>query len=241
MQGFSKAAQPGPNGLLAPLVHELKTVLANVVHSSELFAEELIGPLSVQQREVAGILRENSHKLQLLVEYLAAYEGWRERTSNTDLVQLALRPMLERWVQRFRPIGASHDVRIELHCEDIQARVDSLPLGLMVDSLLAHSLQVSPSGGKVTVSAALERERKLVLEVADEGPRIEPGQAGSLFANSGHDLLIWKGNNPARSGLAVAQACARTMAGSLEITERDRGALFRVLLPADQLEMSHAR
>src|SRR5258708_29729668 len=53
--------------------HELKTPLTALREGSELLADETAGPLSAGQREVVGILRQNSVRLQQLIEDLLDY------------------------------------------------------------------------------------------------------------------------------------------------------------------------
>jgi len=222
-----------PHGLVPQLVHELKTALANVVHGAELLTEELLGTLSPQQREVALILRDNACKLQLLIEYLAAFDRWREQAGRPTASRFALKPVLERCVQRFQPIAAPHNIRIELTCGEIEVCADSLGLGLILDNLVSHALQVSPASGAVAVGAAVGPGAQLVIDIADEGPRIEPAQRENILSTFSQDVLIWKGDRPAaRGGLAVARDCASAHGGSVELFDRPaRGAHFRVRLP----------
>lgn len=236
-----------PQAAFVPqVVHELKTVLANVCHSSELLTEELLGPLSPQQREVAGILRENSHKLQLLIEYLAAYDTWRDQAGHAEPTRFPLRPLLERCVHRFKPIAAPREINIDLNCAEIEACADSVGLCLILDSLMSHAVQFSPLGGAVTISAAVESSpgravqgEELLIEVADQGPGIAPGQRESIFANSRREILVWQGDRPSmRGGLAVARDCVAAQGGSIEIVSgQPIGAHFRVRLP---MEPNHA-
>src|SRR5690606_40915468 len=57
---------------------------------TELLIEGAVGSLSAEQREVAGILRDNSLRLQRLIENLLSYSEWQTRRSELDLGEVRL-------------------------------------------------------------------------------------------------------------------------------------------------------
>src|SRR6266704_3048304 len=65
--------------------HELKTPLTALREGSELLADETAGPLSAGQREVVGILRQNSVRLQQLIEDLLDYHRAQESVGRLEL------------------------------------------------------------------------------------------------------------------------------------------------------------
>src|SRR4030095_12830444 len=62
------------NRFLRHLSHELKTPLTALREGTELLHDEMGGPLSSQQRKVVGIMKDNSIKLQRLIEELLDYQ-----------------------------------------------------------------------------------------------------------------------------------------------------------------------
>src|SRR5262245_38259702 len=61
------------NRFLRQMSHELKTPLTAVREGSQLLAEEVVGQLTPQQREIADILLHNSIELQKQIEALLNY------------------------------------------------------------------------------------------------------------------------------------------------------------------------
>lgn len=55
------------------LSHELKTPLASMREGTELLADQVVGPLTPEQKEVVGILDDSSRNLQKLIEQLLDY------------------------------------------------------------------------------------------------------------------------------------------------------------------------
>src|SRR5574341_204368 len=62
------------NRFLRHLSHELKTPLASLREGAELLNDQVAGPLAPPQRAVVGIMRDNSVKLQKLIEELLDYQ-----------------------------------------------------------------------------------------------------------------------------------------------------------------------
>ncbi|WP_410922348.1 histidine kinase dimerization/phospho-acceptor domain-containing protein, partial [Pseudomonas aeruginosa] len=58
---------------LRHISHELKTPLASMREGTELLADEVAGPLTLDQKEVVAILDNSSKQLQLLIEQLLDY------------------------------------------------------------------------------------------------------------------------------------------------------------------------
>lgn len=238
MPGVSDASHAARGGLLPPLFHELRNVLANVVHSSELLADGQVGQLSGAQQEVATILRENCSKLQLLIEYIAACESWRSQGGRPQIASVALRPLVDRCLRRYQSWSAAHGVELEHRCDDASLATDALALNLVLDNLIAHAIQVSPRGGRVSLQAGLAGG-ELRLELADQGPELESGQVRTLLETVGEGLFSWKGERPLRSGLAVASDCVSALGGKLELKNGSSGAHFEVRLPSASGRENH--
>src|SRR5919106_620117 len=62
------------NRFLRHVSHELKTPLTAIREGAELLNDQVAGPLAPPQRQVVGIMRENSVKLQRLIEELLDYQ-----------------------------------------------------------------------------------------------------------------------------------------------------------------------
>src|SRR5881397_2674423 len=62
------------NRFLRHISHELKTPLTALREGAELLHDEIGGPLAAQQKRVVAIMRENSLKLQRMIEDLLDYQ-----------------------------------------------------------------------------------------------------------------------------------------------------------------------
>ncbi|HYM28768.1 MAG TPA: histidine kinase dimerization/phospho-acceptor domain-containing protein, partial [Steroidobacteraceae bacterium] len=62
------------NRFLRHLSHDLKTPLAALREGTELLNDQVAGPLAPPQQQVVAIMRDNSVKLQRLIEELLGYQ-----------------------------------------------------------------------------------------------------------------------------------------------------------------------
>jgi len=221
------------NRFLRHMSHELKTPLANIREGSELLTEGAVGTLDPEQREVAGIMRENSLRLQRLIENLLSYSEWQARRGALELSEFELKPLVDTTLEQYLLPLNSRRIRLDT---DVPAglllRADRPKLRLIVDNLLSNAVKFTPDGGTITLRAAA-KDDWLELEVADTGPGIAPEDRSRIFE------AFYQGATPAGSlvrgtgiGLSVVEEFVRAQGGSVELMDGEfAGAHFRVRLP----------
>jgi two-component system sensor histidine kinase GlrK len=214
--------------------HELKTPLANIREGTELLLEGAVGSLGAEQREVTGILRDNSLRLQRLIENLLSYSEWQARRSELELGEIRVLPLVKSAIETYQlPINA-HGLRLDLQVPDLTLTADREKLKLILDNLISNAVKFTPDGGTITLRAAYDDEgRHLLLDVADNGPGIPVDERPRIFE------AFYQGATPQGGlvrgtgiGLSVVQEFVHAHGGSIEIVDGEfAGAHFRVCLP----------
>jgi two-component system, NtrC family, sensor histidine kinase GlrK len=225
------------NKFLRHMSHELKTPLANIREGTELLMEGAVGSLNGEQREVAGILRDNSLRLQRLIENLLSYSEWQARRSGLELGEIRLQSLVKSAIETYQlPINA-HRLRLDLQVDDVALQADRAKLKLILDNLISNAVKFAPDGGTITVRAkADEAGQQVVLDVADTGPGIPAAERGRIFD------AFYQGATPQGGlvrgtgiGLSVVQEFVHAHGGAVEIVDGEfTGAHFRVRLPIQQ-------
>ncbi|MDE2219729.1 MAG: HAMP domain-containing histidine kinase [Gammaproteobacteria bacterium] len=219
------------NRFLRHMSHELKTPLANIREGAELLMDGAVGALRPGQREVAAILQENSIKLQRMIENLLSYSAWQSNSLGLDAAEFRLRPMVKQVLENQQLTLVSQRVRLDVQIEDLTLYADRGKLRLILENLLSNAIKYSPRGGTIVVRAHAAGP-ELVLDVADSGVGIPPGERSHIFeafhtgrAPGGHV----RGTG---IGLSVVQEFVQVHRGTIEIVDGEfRGAHFRIRMP----------
>jgi two-component system sensor histidine kinase GlrK len=222
------------NRFLRHMSHELKTPLANIREGTELLLEGAVGSLNGEQREVTGILRDNSLRLQRLIENLLSYSEWQAKRSDLEVGAIRLLPLVKSAIETYQlPINA-HGLRLDLQVPDLTLAADREKLKLILDNLISNAVKFTPDGGTITLRAAYDGEgRNLVLDIADTGPGIPLDERPRIFE------AFYQGATPQGGlvrgtgiGLSVVQEFVHAHGGGIEIVDGEfPGAHFQVRLP----------
>jgi two-component system sensor histidine kinase GlrK len=220
------------NRFLRHMSHELKTPLANIREGTELLMDGAVGELDSSQREVATILRDNSIKLQQLIENLLSFSAWQARHSGLEISEFRLRPLVKAVLETHQLTLLAQRVHLDLKIHDIELRADRAKLKLILDNLLSNALKYSPRGGTIYIHARTHKEL-LVLDVADTGPGISKDERDAIFE------AFYSGSAPVAGhlkgtgiGLSVVNEFIQAHGGSIEILDGIfPGAHFRARVP----------
>ncbi len=224
------------NRFLRHMSHELKTPLANIREGTELLMDGAVGELQGSQREVAGILRENSMKLQHLIENLLSFSAWQAKSTGLEISEFKLRPLIKSVLENQQLTLIAQRVRLDVQIEDLSPQADRGKLRLILDNLLSNAIKFTPRGGTIAIHARSEREQ-LVIDVIDSGPGIPAEERNRIFE------AFYQGRTPQGGhvkgtgiGLSVVTEFVNAHGGGIEILDRpEGGAHFRVRLPLRQM------
>ena len=220
------------NRFLRHMSHELKTPLANIREGTELLLEGAVGELSAAQREVGGILRDNSLRLQRLIENLLSYSEWQARQGVLDLDEVRLPALVSATLETYQLPISTHRLRLVRQVDDVALVADRAKLRLILDNLVSNAVKFTPDGGTITVRGR-SSDGQVVIEVADSGPGIPAAERGRVFD------AFYQGATPQGGlvrgtgiGLSVVQEFVQAHGGTIEIVDGEfPGAHFRVRLP----------
>src|SRR5882672_2911476 len=217
--------------------HELKTPLTALREGVELLSDEVTGKMTAGQFEIARILRQNTLRLQKLIEDLLSYHSAQFHTSALTFSQFDLKAMVTRVAQQHSLTMRSKNLSLNLSASDLQIEADENKIEAIIDNLLSNAIKFSPVGGTIRVQLR-RRGADAVIDVMDEGPGISPEERGRVFEPFYQGNTVYTG--PVKGtglGLAIVREYATVHQGSAEIIDDGSpGAHLRVILPTRQME-----
>jgi len=222
---------------LAHMSHELKTPLTAIREGAELLGEGVVGTLSPEQREVAGILRGNAVRLQNLIENLLRFSLELARGEPTDDVWTDLLPVLEAVLADHKPASVSKGLTLGGDLRPVRVRGDRERLRVILDNLVSNAVKFTPHGGTVT-ARVFRQGKEAVIEVRDSGPGVPAGERQRVFEpffqGSARGVGAVQGSG---LGLSIVAEYVGALGGRVEAVDSDGpGALFRVRLTAQDEE-----
>jgi signal transduction histidine kinase len=126
---------------------------------------------------------------------------------------VSVRELLDGAVGLFRTRAQNEDIELSWQAPDISVRIDAARMRQALDNLLDNALRHTPRGGRVTVTAGVEKSQRFWLSVADSGPGFEAPADGSAPG----------------LGLRIARSVAEGHGGALEIGRSEAGGAVLIL------------
>jgi two-component system sensor histidine kinase GlrK len=172
----------------AHVSHELRTPLTAIREGTALLLEGIPGPLTDSQKEILDVVRSHSERLFHSISAILDLSKMEAEMMEYELTPCDLGAL----------IGASIDNVLLLARKrriDLQTSLaDDLPLLLLderkiqqvLDNLLSNAMKFTPEGGKVRVTASLQRGNNdaahlVEVTVSDTGPGIPEDDLERVF------------------------------------------------------------
>jgi two-component system sensor histidine kinase GlrK len=228
------------NRFLRQVSHELKTPLTALREGSELLSEEVLGKLTSEQQEVAGILRANSIELQRLIEDLLSYGAAEFHRREMRYANVEMHRVVARVLDDQNLALRARALRIAPHIDDVVLEADFEKMRIMLDNLVSNAAKFAPEGSVVIIESRVVADQ-LVVEVADEGPGIPPVERERVFDPFYRGRNASGGRMPGSGiGLSIVRDYAQAHGGTVEVVDEPNraGARLRVTMPLRQGEFA---
>jgi two-component system sensor histidine kinase GlrK len=219
------------NRFLRHLSHELKTPLTALREGAELLHDQVGGPLSASQRRVVAIMKDNSIKLQRLIEELLDYQRALHAAASLAPRSLALDALVREVARSHELAAQAKGLHIAVDAQAATVEADPEKLRSVVDNLIGNAVKFTPAGGSVSVLARSSGDEALI-DVIDSGPGVPAEERESIFDS------FFRGRAKASArvegsglGLAIAREFVEAHGGRISVLGEARGAHFRVALP----------
>jgi two-component system sensor histidine kinase BaeS len=216
--------------LLADVSHELRTPLTVISGSLEAMID---GVHPADEAHLAPILEETRVMGRLIDDLRTVAE------SEAGTLPLHPEPtdpdvLIDEVVRSFAASAgtAGVTVRAEIAGDLPVVELDPVRVREVISNLVANGIRHTPSGGSVTVEAAIEGKDRLVVRVRDTGPGIDPNLKDHVFDR----FVKGAGSRGSGLGLAIARSLVEAHGGTLVVESTGSGGTtFRAELPATAL------
>lgn len=211
--------------------HELKTPLASLHEGIALLGDESIGLLSLQQKEVTGILRESALELDGLIHNLLGYARWRMEREQSAMAWFEAPELVQEVLGKHQCSISRRQLQVEL-----QLRCDRLfghraQLRLALENLLSNAVKHAPHGSTIDIGAGVA-DGHCGLSVRDRGRGVPEQEKRMIFEPFVRGLEAEElGARGTGIGLSIVQDAVVSHNGTVEVEDAEPGACFKLAWP----------
>ena len=218
--------------------HELKTPLTAIREASELLNDGVAGKLNAQQTVITRILRENSLRLQAMIENLLKYIEAEFYASNLKPTEFSLINLIDEIFKHYALSIKQKNIKINQIVDDVNLIIDAEKLRVVLDNLISNAVKFTPNMGEISLQAE-HAKSILTIDIQDTGAGIKEADKASLFEP------FYRGEQPNNSlvngsglGLFIAKEAVNALQGEISLQHAIVGAHFVLRLPANQVSAS---
>ena len=220
------------SSLLSAVSHDLRTPLSVITGASSTLLDGEGSLEPAVRRELTSSILEESERLNRLVANLLdmtrLQAGALEVRKEWQPVEEVIGAALARLTRQLK----DHPVSTHLEADLPFVPLDDLLVQQVLVNLLENAARHTPAGTPIEVSAKKD-DNSIVVEVADRGPGLPPGDPTRLF-----EKFYRAGDASARTGaglgLAICRGIVQLHGGSIKAENRaGGGAVFRFWLPLE--------
>ncbi len=207
------------------IAHEVRTPLGILRSSAQMLQRESC--ISEEGRELVGFIESETERLNRLVS--AMLDTARPRAPSYGAVD-----MHDLIGKSIAMLGAQAEKKQVFVTASLRAarpviECDEEQITQVLLNLLMNGLQILDHGGHIEI-ATYDDDHTLYIEIADDGPGIDPAEWSRVF-----EAFFFKREGGIGLGLAIVQQIVIAHGGEIEAAEsRLGGALFRIRLPRKQ-------
>ena len=216
---------------LRHISHELKTPLTAIREATELLNDGIGGTLSAQQAEITHILKDNTIRLQRMIENLLNYTKLESIQLKLNLQAFNLPDLMNKVISAHKLSIRNKHLVINTVFNLEQITADHEKLIIIIDNLISNAVRYTPDHGVINILTG-EDSSRYIIEVIDNGPGLDKADQEKLFAPFYRGTHLHKSMISGTGlGLAITKDLVEAHKGTIELASSNPGAHFIVTLP----------
>jgi signal transduction histidine kinase/ActR/RegA family two-component response regulator len=230
---------------LANMSHELRTPLNGILALSEMLKEEMMGPLSPEQKEQVEIIHRSGQTLLALINEILDL-------SKVESGRLELKPRrvrivsyLKKEAETLRPLAESKGLTYEVVAsdeEEPEVLVDPQRVRQVMVNLIGNAVKFTEKGSVRVILERIQGGSRLRVTVQDTGVGIPREHHATVFQEFRQlDGSASRKHGGTGLGLAICKKLVQLMGGEIWLdSEVGRGSTFSFVIPLKVREGTEA-
>lgn len=227
-----KELDSAKTNFISTVSHEMKTPISSILMSLQLLADDRLGQLNTEQKQLVGSIRESSDRLLSITGELL-------NMTQIETGKLKLIPKVTKPIELIDYAVKATQVLAERFCCFVEVDypekisklfVDNEKIAWVITNLLSNAIHHSPERSRIIIGA-VQREKAVEIYVQDYGRGIDPRYHKSIFER----YFRVPGTKVQGSGLglAISKEFVEAHGGTISVeSEIGQGSRFTITLPA---------
>ncbi len=222
------------NSFIDSVTHELKSPLASIKLCLETLAREEVSP--AQREQLRRMMLEDVDRLSSFIDDVLQASRLAHDRTGLSLSEVNLAEVVHRCAEM---VVARHEldpdaITFDL-APDLTVTTDRTALEIVLKNLFDNAIKYSEAPPHVTVSARLDEQGRMIIDVQDQGIGVPPRQLKRIFQRfyrvPSERVRERRGTG---LGLFVVSALMRNLGGTVDAHSAGpgRGTTMHVVLPA---------
>jgi signal transduction histidine kinase len=231
----AQAANQAKSNFLAVMSHELRTPLTALTGYGELLADEILGPMPPQQREVIERMRAVTHHLTVMIDDILTFSGIEAGRERVRLEDVSTADLLRGAAAILEPVAQKKGIQFHAKIPAMapSIRTDADKVRQILVNLGSNAIKFTDNG---EVGLELQPTTTLVrFHVSDTGIGISPEHLKHIFQPFGQvDTGLTRRHGGTGLGLYISHRLAGFLGGKIEVSSLPgTGSRFTLVLPHD--------
>ena len=235
----AEAASRAKSEFLANMSHELRTPLNAIIGFAEILQMQTMGALG--HPSYAGYVRDihtsGVHLLNIINDILDLSKieiGHRELRAVPVDIAVVVAASVRFFTERAANSGV--ELVVDMPTTLPQLLADEQMVKQILLNLLSNAIKFTPQGGRISVSAGIERDGRIFLSVSDTGIGIAPADIARAFEPFVQiDSALNRKYPGTGLGLPLVKSMIELHGGALSVTSREQaGTTMTLHFPAQR-------
>jgi CheY-like chemotaxis protein/methylphosphotriester-DNA--protein-cysteine methyltransferase len=228
------------NRFFSNITHEFRTPKTLIISPVEKLQNETTDE---QTRKTLSTVQRNAKRLLQLINQLLDLSKLEAGNMHVNFCRGRLDEFVEEMVNLFLPLAERQNIELNFQCKLSQEYLyDADKLKTILFNLISNAVKFTPAGGKITVTATEEDNKKIRLQVSDSGIGIPEDKLPFIFDRffqvDDSRTRLYEGTG---IGLALVKELIELMNGTVKAESRQNaGTIITVIFEADKAAGSNA-
>jgi signal transduction histidine kinase len=220
---------------LTIMTHQIRAPFANLKWVVDLLISNKVGKIEEDQREYLDILRENSERLEELINKIVTVSKIEQGKLPLNKKDFSLEELTKKVIKESKAYAKATNVELKMSSPEKLPMVyaDESQIREVVENLINNAIKYSNKKGDVVVNIEKKKEKEIYFEVKDSGvgiPKEDQKYIFSKFFRSGN--AIKHQTQGSGLGLYIIKSIIKAHKGKVGfISKEGAGSTFWFTLP----------